>query len=455
MKKLAALGLVALILVGSPLSAKDRRKRGPAIAVDPAVAKIVAPLIEKLDSKSFEERESATRALKALGPTAAPALSGALGHPSLEVRARVSRILLHYREMQRLERMGTPVRGDWPMLRRSPGRVAGEGEALRTLPDLLWRCPLPGRVGKWFDCPLLVVEKHVVTVGRDGRVTCIKRETGEIAWSRETKQAVFAGPVMAAGVIYVPGPSLLALDARTGKTLWTWKTDYGVVASPLVAQGRVIAVEKGERIVALHPANGSQIWRRRISATRSSPVICGDLVVVGARDGLRAFRIKDGQRRWTVETRGPVSAPPVALPDRVIFCDDNGGLRAVSVDRGKVLWTRRFPEGGVAGVPAVYGDAIYFSTLGATFRAIRAGDGGDLWTRWIGSLNASSPCIVDGTIYLTGGSLLFALECADGDDVWRGLLEEKTNWSAPILIDGTLYLLEMNGVLEAHRADLK
>ena len=68
MKKLAALGLVVLFVAATPLDARSGRKRGPAVAVDPAVAEIVAPLGEKRDSESYEERESAMRALKAVTP---------------------------------------------------------------------------------------------------------------------------------------------------------------------------------------------------------------------------------------------------------------------------------------------------------------------------------------------------------------------------------------------------
>ena len=67
MKHLLPLLLVPLLLAG-PAAAKDRRKKAP--PVDPKVAAIVAPLLERLDSPSYKERESATRALKELGPIA-------------------------------------------------------------------------------------------------------------------------------------------------------------------------------------------------------------------------------------------------------------------------------------------------------------------------------------------------------------------------------------------------
>jgi len=453
MKHLLPLLLVPLLLAG-PVDAKGRRKKVP--PVDPKVAELTAPLIKNLDSPSYKERETATRALKSLGTIAEPALRAALPEASLEVRSRISRILMHYREMARREKMGTPGQGDWPMLRRSPARDAGDGSAMRELPDVSWFADLPGRVGKpWFDSPFLVVGNHVIVVLREGKVISLSRDTGKIEWVTKTGEQVFAGPVMAAGVIYVPGSSLVAIDARRGKILWRWKTDYGVTASPLVFEGRVFAVEKGERLVSLDPADGKVVWRRRLPATHSSPVPVQGMIVVGARDGLRAYRAKDGQRRWVAETRQSVEAPPVVLPDRIVFADKSKALYAVTIDRGKMLWRRRFPEGEVVGSPAVYGDAILFPTSGATFRAIHAKDGSDMWIRWIGTVVISSPSVVDGTLYFMGGPILFAMECADGDDVWRKILPVEDRFAAPVLLDDTLYLLGMEGVMTAYRTDVK
>jgi len=454
MKYLLPCLLPVLLLLVTSIDARGRKKKLP--AVDPELVKITAPLIRKLDAPIYEEREVATRALKALGPTAEPALRAALPDASLEVRHRISRVLLHYEEIRRREKMGNPERGDWPMLRRSPGRSAGTGPAMRDEPDIDWLTELPGRFGKqWFDSPFLVVDRHIIVVLREGKVVCLSRDTGKIAWVTKTEEQVFAGPVMAAGVIYVPGPSLVAVDARRGEILWRWKTDYGVVASPLVFEGRVFAVEKGERLVALDPVDGKVVWRRRIAATHSSPVPVAGMIVVGTRKGLRAFRARDGQRRWLAETRQAVETPPVVLPDRIIFADESKALYAVSIDRGEIIWRRRFPEGQVVGTPSVYGNAILFPTSGATFRAIRARDGGDLWTRWIGTEVISSPSVVDGTLYFMGGPLLFAMECADGDDVWRKVLPVEARFAAPVLLDETLYLLGMDGVLTAYRTDVK
>jgi outer membrane protein assembly factor BamB len=56
----------------------------------------------------------------------------------------------------------------------------------------------------------------------------------------------------------------------------------------------------------------------------SSPVICGDKVVVGSEDGrLYLLRLSDGTRIWSYEMGQAVtSSPAVAAPTVVVGCDD-------------------------------------------------------------------------------------------------------------------------------------
>jgi len=68
-----------------------REKRKPARPVDEATAKA---LVSKLDAPEFAERETATKALQALGAAAAPALRAALkADPSAEQEDRIKRLL--------------------------------------------------------------------------------------------------------------------------------------------------------------------------------------------------------------------------------------------------------------------------------------------------------------------------------------------------------------------------
>jgi eukaryotic-like serine/threonine-protein kinase len=199
--------------------------------------------------------------------------------------------------------------------------------------------------------------------------------------------------------------------------------------------------------VALDPADGSVKWRARVAATASSPVVVDDLVVLGLTDGVKAFSVENGTRRWSYKTEAAVESSPVVLPGRIVVADDARTIYALSSKRGKRIWRRSIPEGTVRESPTVYGDTIFFSTSGATFRAIRGSDGEDVWSRFVGSLTTSSPCTAGGLVYFTAGPSFHAMECADGDDLYR--LELPGHHASPILVDGVLYLVAMNGALLA------
>jgi outer membrane protein assembly factor BamB len=437
------------LLLAAPITAQDGRRNAP--PADPELQEKVDVLVAELDHPSYDKREAASATLRAMGPPARAALAVHAEHPSLEVRRRVLRVLLHYREIERIAAMTPGAPEDWPMLKRSPGRDAAAGKGVvRNVPEMLWAAELPGVIGlPYFDSPILASGDLIIVLNRKGGVAAVNRHSGEVVWLRDTGEPVYAAPVIAAGTLYIPGNSLTAMDLESGRVRWRWKTDYGVSATPLVADGKVFAVERGEKLVALDPLEGTVMWRARVPATSSSPVAVGKLVVIGLTTGVHAYRIGNGTRRWRFETEDAVSTSPVVLPDRVIIADDSRTLYALTPDRGKRLWRRRIPEGTVRESPVVYGDAVLFSTSGATFRAIRASDGEDLWARFVGTFIQSSPCSAGGLVYFTAGRTFRAMECADGDDLWA--LPMEGAFTAPILVDGTLYVATVDGVLMALR----
>ena len=436
---------IALLIATAPVVAKDRKKKKEP-PLDPELVELVEPLLKKLDDASFEVREEATQELLEIGPKVTPVLERAEDRASPEVRMRVRRVLLQFREIARRAALGGPETGDWPMLKRGPNRGASTGSALRKRPEVRWFRPLPAVVGRpYFDAPLVAGRKRLYAVTRSGQISAVDLKTGEIVWARETGQRTHAGPVLGGGRLFVPGPALVTMDADSGRELWRWKTDYGVIASPLVVGDVVYAVEKGEKLVALDTRTGEQKWKKRLLATSSAPVLVGDLLLIGTERGVMAIHAESGTRRWLSKTVAPVTTSPALLTDRLVVGDSDRHIYALSLTRGKQLWRRRIPEGRVHETPTVFGDAVFFSTTGSMFRAIRASDGGDVWTRWAGTVIQSSPCVADGVVYFVADSVVRALECVNGDDVWR--LDLMESCTSPILVEGSMFLLGLDGVL--------
>ena len=71
--------------------------------------------------------------------------------------------------------------------------------------------------------------------------------------------------------------------------------------------------------------DGKVVWTfKALDEVDSSPVICGDKVVVGSEDGrLYVLRLSDGTKVWSYETGQPVtSSPAVARGMVVVGCND-------------------------------------------------------------------------------------------------------------------------------------
>jgi outer membrane protein assembly factor BamB len=61
----------------------------------------------------------------------------------------------------------------------------------------------------------------------------------------------------------------------------------------------------------------------------SSPVICGDKVVVGSEDGrLYMLRLSDGRAVWSYEIGRPITSSPAVAGDMVFVGSDDGYLYA-------------------------------------------------------------------------------------------------------------------------------
>jgi alcohol dehydrogenase (cytochrome c) len=218
-----------------------------------------------------------------------------------------------------------------------------------------------------------------------------------------------------------PGPdlytgSLVALDGATGKLLWYHQVvphdlrDYDLEDSPIITT------------VPLHG-------------------VPTEVVIAGGKMGKAfAFRAADGQPLWTVSVgkhqndTGPLPATPVAvmpgtlggietpmavsrgvlyvpwidlaaneestenvpgLPD---FAAGRGGLIAIDVATGRVLWTHPLPQMDVGGA-TVANDVVFTSTYDGTVYALDTRTGATLWT-------ATTPAGINGSPAIDGDTLL-------------------------------------------------
>jgi len=98
------------------------------------------------------------------------------------------------------------------------------------------------------------------------------------------------------------GSKVVCADLEKGEILWEFTDrDFPFFATPAVDDKHVVAPGRDKRVHCLNKATGEKIWSYKTRGSiDSSPVICGDKVVVGSDDGnLYLINLKDGTLAWS------------------------------------------------------------------------------------------------------------------------------------------------------------
>lgn len=151
-------------------------------------------------------------------------------------------------------------------------------------------------------------------------------------------------PTGAGDLALIPcvGPHLLAVEL-VGELRWqielpgeTWLDQ-----SPYVAGDTVIAVSGAGAVLALNLADGARLWQREVGPAGkplSAPGADGARVYVGARDGLHALYLRDGDLAWHFPTAYRIAAMPLLAGDTLYVAGCDRCLYALDAITGAERW---------------------------------------------------------------------------------------------------------------------
>lgn len=182
-------------------------------------------------------------------------------------------------------------------------------------------------------------------------------------------------------------------------------------------------------------AYGGLAWRFETHGpVRSSPVVYGELVLVGSADGnLYAIDRRSGHERWHAALDGAVNSAPAAM-NGVVFASSMGSVvAAFSARDGRQLWWRKF------------------------------GDDAPLaWGRESGDLYVSSPTVVAGSVIVgSGDGNVYSLDPATGKTRWQFHTAGRVRSTAAVSgttvyaasFDGSVYALDLGTGKQRWRFD--
>jgi outer membrane protein assembly factor BamB len=240
----------------------------------------------------------------------------------------------------------------------------------------------------------------------------------------------------------------------TGEPVWRhrdpvrfWEAEGGAGprATPTVADGRVYAMGATGIVNALDAETGALIWSRNAPTDTektipdwgiaSSPVAFNGLVIVGIAGRLAAYDAATGAPRWLgAKGGGGYSSPHLATLHGVPQIVMLRGARTVSVAPadGSLLWEYSSGPPTVSVVQPAFteeGDVLIAdgeAAIGNGIHRVAVSQSGEGWTaeeRW--TSRALKPAFNDyvvhkGYAYGFDGSILAAIDLADGSRKWKG-----------------------------------
>ncbi|MCP5101903.1 MAG: PQQ-binding-like beta-propeller repeat protein [bacterium] len=261
-----------------------------------------------------------------------------------------------------------------------------------------------------------------------------------------------------------------ALDRKTGRMAWVFRADGAVASRPAVQSHLVFFSSKTGTVYALHRREGKEAWRFTSKAVKfyqggwdyfvSSPVVAGDLVIVGSGDNhIYALKWDTGALVWKFDTGAVVRATP-ALDNKkgTVYCGTmKGELYALNVKSGKVKWkfktvgNKYFPKGELLFEPMVYKNTVYAGSRDASFYAVDGSDGSLRW-KVSDSKGAwyTTAAVFGNTVFAASsdGHYVQALDPASGKEKWKFYADDLI-FSTPAVHDGILYVGSHDGKLYA------
>lgn len=232
------------------------------------------------------------------------------------------------------------------------------------------------------------------------------------------------------------------------KEQWIVQTGVGIYCSPAIETGntsdsddhrkaknhissktgRVFVGDDMGYLTCYALKDGKKLWSfkagKRIVGT---PAAAAGIVVFGSADcNIYGVDSKTGQPKWTVKANEPVLGA-VAIADGIAYVGaSDSTFRAIEILTGKVKWTYTGIKGYIETKPLVTTDKVIFGAWDNTLYALNKADGKEVW-RWTGGLDrmhfspaAVWPVAADGKVFITDPQrAMTAIDINNGQTVWR------------------------------------
>jgi outer membrane protein assembly factor BamB len=267
---------------------------------------------------------------------------------------------------------------------------------------------------------------------------------------------------------------LYALDEGTGKLKWKlyfppslsyeWGFDY-YYSSPTITGNDLVIGTKAGFVYKVNAGTGAVLWKYKTEGVvRSTPAVKDGVVYFGDTEGvLYAINVEDAKEQWKFFIDGhamknedfgfdrrAIISSPVVTGNKVIVGGRDGFLYAVDKETGKELWRVNHEVSWIISSVAVRDSVVVTGTSDGRFvQAVNLNSGKEIWKFRTANIVWSSPVIVDDKVYVgSNEGMLYCLDLATGKRL-SFFQADGEIWSSPVLDDSLLFFGTDRGTLYA------
>ena len=224
---------------------------------------------------------------------------------------------------------------------------------------------------------------------KDGFLYNINKLTGTTKWKFKTRGIIRSTPAIKHSIVYAGDTDgiLYAVDLLSGKEKWQFHTmgyglkneDFGydrraIISSPVVAGNKVLAGCRDGVLYAVYINGGKEAWRmdHQVSWVISSVAVKDSIVVTGTSDGhfVQAINLETGKEIWKYKTVSLVWSSPVILNNTVYIGSDEGALYAFDLHSGKKINYYQ-ASGNIFSSPVISDSLLYFGSDNGLLYALK------------------------------------------------------------------------------------
>lgn len=294
------------------------------------------------------------------------------------------------------------------------------------------------------------------TLARHAHVDDVTPGTWDPHWGQNTSHETVAPPLLTPEALYTVSEdgTVEALDHAGNRT---WARDVGrLVSAPSLGRHLVVAAE--ERVVALHPDNGTVAWehqdpdRERFMAATATE----RRVFASAEDrrlvALNASADADPRVLWTGALHSQARHGSVVDPANgtVYALTTTGRVHAFDAADGTERWVAN-PDMEARHLAlrsgSLYATGFRADGLAGEVQRLSVDDGSRLWRHELD--RTPGPPAVGDRIYVHAGGDAVALSTFDGSEVWRTTLDATVR-GGPVAGDGRVFYPTADGVQPLH-----